>query len=270
MADLTRLASWLRCPVCSHDLEQVDRLTLGCDAGHRHDVNKRGYVSLLGGGSKFLGDTADMLDARDAVLERGTYSPIADSLVAAAAPAADARILDAGAGTGYYLRALLAAAPGAAALALDLSPAAVTRAVRSSPHIDGLVADTWRPLPVRSGGVDLVVDVFAPRNLAEFHRVLRPGGTLVVVVPRADHLASLRQEGTMLDIPADKSDDVSAAATPLFAPLARERVTYALPVDEALRRALTAMGPSARHADAAPAEVAETTVSVDVLSFAAR
>ena len=268
MTDLTRLASWLRCPVCELPLEPVDRLTLGCASGHRHDVNKRGYVSLLGGGSKFVGDTAEMLDARDAVLEGGAYAPIVAAVASAVAPAE--RVLDAGAGTGHYLRAVLAASPGAVGLAMDLSPTAIARAARSSADIDGLVADTWRPLPVRSHRVDAVLDVFAPRNLPEFHRVLRPGGTLAVVVPRADHLASLRSAGGMLDIPTDKAEDVIAAAEALYAPLAREQVVYDLALNDGLRRALAGMGPSARHADAAPAEADSTTVSVDVLTFTAR
>jgi 23S rRNA (guanine745-N1)-methyltransferase len=269
-ADLTRLASWLRCPVCGADLEPVDRLTLGCAAGHRHDVNKRGYVSLLGGASKHLGDTAEMLDARDAVLEGGAYSPIAEAV---AASVAGERLLDSGAGTGHYLRAALSALPSAVGLAMDLSPQAVARAVRSSERIDGLVADTWRPLPVRSMTADTVLDVFAPRNLPEFHRVLRPGGALVVVVPRADHLGSLRAEGRMLDIPSDKAEDVITSAEPLYALQGREPVSYDLPLTDALRDALVGMGPSARHAspDAAPAASVRTTrVSVDVLRLARR
>ncbi|WP_285116368.1 methyltransferase domain-containing protein [Leifsonia sp. fls2-241-R2A-40a] len=273
-ADLSRLSSWLRCPVCAADLEPAGPLTLGCANGHRHDVNKRGYVSLLGGGTKHLGDTADMLDARDAVLEGGAYSPIADAVASAAATVLPERILDAGAGTGHYLRAALAAAPDARGLAMDLSPQAVARAVRSSDRIDGLVADTWRPLPVRSGTADAILDVFAPRNLPEFHRVLRPGGTLVVVVPRADHLGSLRAGGTMLDIPADKAEDVITASEPLYALQARETVAYDLPLTDALRDALAGMGPSARHAASGgtPASTSAdvTRVSVDVLRLARR
>lgn len=274
MTDLARLSAWLRCPVCGDDLSPAGPLVLGCTNGHRHDVNKRGYVSLLGGGSRHLGDTADMLDARDRVLSSGAYDPIAQAVAAAASAGSPARrILDAGAGTGHYLRAALAAADGSTGLAMDLSPAAVARALRSDDRIDGLVADTWRPLPVRSGTVDAILDVFAPRNLPEFHRVLAPAGHLVVVVPRTDHLGSLREAGTMLDIPADKADDVLAASASLYAPLTREHVAYDLPVTSGLVDALRGMGPSARHAAgaanaAASAAPTTTRVSVDVLTLA--
>ena len=73
-------------------------------------------------------------------------------------------MLDAGAGTGHYLRGALSVLPSALGLAMDLSARAVARAVRSSDRVDGLVADTWRPLPVRSDTADTVLDVFAPRN----------------------------------------------------------------------------------------------------------
>jgi 23S rRNA (guanine745-N1)-methyltransferase len=273
MTELDRLASWLRCPVCGSDLRPVDRLVLGCDSGHRHDVNKRGFVSLIGG-SKHQGDTSAMLDARNAVLESGLYAPIA-AAVASGLPSDCARVLDAGAGTGYYLRAALRLQAQAFGLAMDLSPAAVSRAVRSSPRTDGLVADTWRPLPVRDRVSDAVLDVFAPRNLPEFARVLRPGGSLIAVVPRAAHLASLRSSGPMLDVPADKAKDVMASAEPLYRLVRREHVTHEIAVDDEVRALLIGMGPSAHHLaeqrTGASGPVASTTrLDVDVLHFIVR
>ena len=50
--------------------------------------------------------------------------------------------------------------------------------------------DVFRPFPIVSEQVDVVLDVFAPRNPAEFHRVLRPGGVLVVVRPFTKTLSS--------------------------------------------------------------------------------
>jgi 23S rRNA (guanine745-N1)-methyltransferase len=249
------LASWLRCPVCAKPLEHVERLVLGCTSGHRFDVNKRGYVNLVPSGSTFIGDSAAMLEARAAVLESGLYSPIADVLATAVADvlhdAGGFRILDAGVGTGYYLNTALDAAPGSNGLAMDISPSAVARATRGSDAIDGLVADTWSPLPVRDAVCDVVLNVFAPRNIPEFHRVLKPGGTLLVVVPLADHLAELRTAGRMLDVPPDKSAAVMEAATPLFAPVDVVTIRADLSLTPAIADALVGMGPSAHHASSA-------------------
>jgi 23S rRNA (guanine745-N1)-methyltransferase len=280
---LSRLSSWLRCPVCADDLSPVDRLTLGCPNGHRHDVNRRGYISLLGSGSKLIGDSVEMLDARDVVLESGLYSPIAEAVSAFAASAgaghAEADVLDAGAGTGHYLRSVLTALPSALGLAMDLSAAAVARAVRSTGlaegRIDGLVADTWRPLPIRSDRCDILLDVFAPRNLPEFHRMLRAGGSLVVVVPRPDHLAELRAAGTMLDVPGDKAEELITASEPLYALQTREHVAAELRLTSEVQEALIAMGPSAHHSAARTTDTAaglpeSTHLSVDVLHFTAR
>ena len=248
------LAAWLRCPVCTERLEPVERLTLGCAAGHRFDVNKRGYVTLVAGNSGLSGDSAEMLASRERVLESGLYSPIAAVLAELGVGQA---VLDAGAGTGYYLRAMLAANPGAHGLAMDLSPAAVAHAVRPGPGtpesgalepvIDGLVADIWQPLPIRDGVCDVILNVFAPRNLAEFHRVLRPGGSLLVVVPHAEHLAELRAGGRMLDVPPDKAGTVIDAAAPLFALGEQRTVRETIPLTAEVADALVGMGPSAHH-----------------------
>ena len=264
----TSLASWLRCPICEQPLEVVLPLTLGCSTGHRYDVHKRGYITLLGpGSSKLIGDSAPMLDARDGVLESGAFAPIATAVARAAV---GPRIVDAGAGTGYYLREALSQHREAQGLAFDLSPTAVARASRSSDRIVGLIADTWRPLPLRTGVADTVLDIFAPRNLTEFHRVLRAGGTLIVVVPRADHLVELRASTAMLDIPSDKADDVIASAEPLFALDGREHILSALTLEPGLASALVGMGPSAHHGASPMSEVGSTTLSVDLLRFRSR
>lgn len=155
-------------------------------------------------------------------------------------------------------------------LALDLSPTAVARAVRSDPRIDGVVADTWRPLPLRDRVADVLLNVFAPRNLPEFARVLRPEGTLVVVVPRPDHLAELRTDGGMLDIPDDKADAVLTAADAFFALESRVHIHTSIALDATLRAALPAMGPTAHHGRPSPAEAPSATLSVDLLRLARR
>jgi 23S rRNA (guanine745-N1)-methyltransferase len=281
------LAAWLRCPNCVKGLEPIEAAAaavLGCASGHRFDVNRRGYVTLLPPRSRVVGDSAAMLDEREALLASGAYAPIRDALIAAVRPSRPRTVLDSGTGTGWYLHGLLdaiSATPGqqARGLASDLSPAAVARAVRGRPDVDGLVADVHAPLPVRDAVADAVTVVFAPRNPPEFARVLRSGGVLAIVVPRADHLAELRAIGGMLDVPDGKAGSVEAFLAEWFLPTAAQHVRYELPLNPERARQLQGMGPSAHHVARSPESAAQlaasglpasVTVSVDVLAFTRR
>ncbi|RIJ58132.1 methyltransferase domain-containing protein [Clavibacter phaseoli] len=271
--DLVRLASWLRCPTCGDDLHAVPPLVLRCDRGHAVDVNKRGYASLLAPGTRVTGDSAGMLAARRGFLERGHYAPLVDGVMGALTAAtgrqeaSDAggvpatgglRILDAGCGTGHYLHAVLDRIPGATGLAADLSPAAVAIAVRARQDVDGLVADTWAALPLRDGVADVILDVFAPRNLPEFHRALAPGGHVAIVAAGPGHLEELRAEGRAVGVQEDKRERILEAAEALFEPVSETRVQRVLRLSEEDVGLLLGMGPSAHH-PAAPDPVEPTS-----------
>ncbi|GAA4173276.1 putative RNA methyltransferase [Gryllotalpicola koreensis] len=269
------LAAWLRCPNCVAELTDAGPQVLGCANGHRFDVNRRGYVTLLPPRSRVVGDSAGMLDARAELLASGAYAPIRDALIAAVRPFEPRKVLDSGTGTGWYLQGLLdALGGGARGLASDLSPAAVARALRGRADVDGLVADVHAPLPIRDGVTDAVTVVFAPRNPPEFARLLRPGGVLAVVVPRADHLAELRAMSPMLDVPAGKAGALEASVAPWFSPVSARHVRYELPLTADRAAQLQGMGPSAHHVGGALVDAtalpASVTVSVDVLAFTRR
>ena len=94
----------LACPHCSAALAR-DGGVVGCPAGHRFDVARQGYLSLLGAASRTdTGDSADMVAARAAFLGDGHYRPLADAIAdrVEAGP-----VLEIGAGTGYYLGGVL-------------------------------------------------------------------------------------------------------------------------------------------------------------------
>jgi 23S rRNA (guanine745-N1)-methyltransferase len=262
--DLARLASWLRCPVCADELQALPPLVLRCARGHSVDANKRGYATLLAPGTRVVGDTAEMLAARGRFLDRSHYQPIVEAVLRAVGDAEASRpsgpagtdererlrVLDAGCGTGHYLRAVLDHLPGSTGLAADLSPAAVAIAVRGRPDVDGLVADTWASLPLRDGAVDLVLDVFAPRNLPEFHRVLAADGRVIVVAAGSEHLRELRAAGRAVGVQEDKRERILEAADPLFAAESETRVRRVLPLSDDDVALLLGMGPSAHHAGA--------------------
>lgn len=255
MTALKRVQTWLRCPVCASCVS-VDRRALSCDHGHTFDVAKQGYVNLLGQGAPQHADTADMVAARHRFLNDGWYAPIAEAVRESLSDAET--VVEAGAGTGYYLAKALH--PGATGLAVDISVPACRRAAKVDARVAAVVADTWAGLPMRDACVDAVLCIFAPRNMAEFRRVLSPGGMVCIVVPNAAHLAELREAEGLLNIDDDKAERVAASL--------EEAVTRRLrfPLDLSAQAAtdLVAMGPNAFH-DAGVAEACQTFADVSIV-----
>ncbi|WP_326689803.1 MULTISPECIES: putative RNA methyltransferase [unclassified Streptomyces] len=243
------LLTVIRCPLCRARLEPDER-SLRCPRRHTFDIAKHGYVSLLSGGRRGASaDTAAMVQARTDFLEAGHYAPLARTLartVASLGPE-DGTLLDAGAGTGYYLAAALEALPGATGLGLDASPYALRRAARAHPRAGAASWDVWKPFPVQDGGIDTVLNVFAPRNGAEFHRVLRPGGALAVVTPTGRHLGELRREVGLLEVDPDKEERLERTLAAHFERERTEPLEYTVELSGRDVENLASMGPAARH-----------------------
>ncbi|MGW4643995.1 putative RNA methyltransferase [Sphaerisporangium sp. NPDC004334] len=157
-------------------------------------------------------------------------------------------ILDAGAGTGHYLAEVMS--PADTGIALDVSKHALKRAARAHPRIGAVVADVWRPLPVRDACADVLLNVFAPRNGPEFARVLRPGGTLAVVTPTSRHLAPLVEELGLLSVDDDKERRVGEALAGRFAEAGTIVEEAGMRLDHQAVETVAGMGPSAWHTDA--------------------
>ena len=255
---------------CGQPLAALDDLVLGCPEGHRFDVNKRGYLSVIDAAKGIAGDPRELLEARARFLALGHYTPIADAVAAALPTASPLAILDSGAGTGYYLRQVLSRSPAPHdALASDASPAAVTMSLAATGSA-GLVADVWRPSPVRDARADVVLCIFAPRNPAEFARILRPGGLLVIVTPTERHLSELRAAGLLMGMQPAKRERLDAALDPLFLLRQREETRYRIELSPAEAHDLTSMGPSGHHAVAGTWAGGDVTVSVECSVFVPR
>ena len=180
-------------------------------------------------------------------------------------------LVDSGCGTGHYAAALMARRPGLRALEFDVSIDAVAAAVRAT-GAPGVVADVWRPLPVRSARADAVLCVFAPRNPDEFARVLRPTGALVVATPAPEHLGQLRDRGRLIGIQENKLEHLDDSLASHFALEQRRSVRFDTVLTGTQVDDLAAMGPSGHH-EAHPAPQSDqttVTVAVDVSVYRRR
>jgi 23S rRNA (guanine745-N1)-methyltransferase len=223
-----------------------------------------------------------MVADRAAFLAAGHYDTIAEAVTTAltsAIPigaqskgAAESLLVDAGTGTGFYLARVLEALPEAVGIGLDVSKPALRRAARAHPRAAAVLADLWQPLPLANGSAAVVLDVFAPRNGPEFHRILRPDGVLLVVTPAADHLHELIASHRMLRVDPDKADRVADTLADHFTVEQTSTRRAALTLTGAELRTLIGMTPSARHVslDVLPLTETNVTAAVDVTTYRRR
>lgn len=235
----------LVCPLCREPLKHQTG-AVHCPSGHAYDVARQGYLNLSGGPPPANADTAAMVSARADFLGNGHFDAIAEAVVDAVPH--DARtILDCGAGTGYYAKRVLDASADRRALALDISVPAIRRAARAHDRMAAVVADAWRPLPVADAVIDVIVSIFAPRNPAEFHRVLVSGGLLITVVPAPEHLIELRELLGLLEVQPAKADHLAASLGGHFRADSEDQITVRQSWSAGTARTAVLMGPNAFH-----------------------
>jgi len=201
----------LACPLDGEPLAQEGN-TWRCAQGHSFDIARQGYVNLLpvqNKRSRDPGDSKAMIVARQEFLAAGFYQPIADAVAGAVLSGTDSSAelscLDAGCGEGYYLRQLAARCGSADSgdshsgagqvlnlMGLDISKWAVQAAARQDKQVAWAVGNNAN-LPVLSATLDYVLCMFGFPVYAEFLRVLKPGGKLLMVDAGADHLRELRE-----------------------------------------------------------------------------
>jgi len=257
------------CPVCKEGLAETARV-LRCGQGHAFDVAREGYVNLLrwrGKPPKIVGDRAEMLRARRRFLEKGWYAPLLD-LLATAVGHPPAVLLDAGCGEGYYARQLAARFPGTRLFGLDISKTAARLAAKQLPTARFFAADVHQLIPLETNSVDVIVNIFAPRNPAEFSRVLGPDGRLLIIIPAPDHLAGLRRQFDLLGIESDKQEKITTRMSRDFGLIEVHSLSVPLVLAAADARDLLQMTPNYWHWTAAQqAHLAAITQFTDTARF---
>ena len=188
----------LLCPVrdCHLPLDAEAR-RLFCPRGHSFDVARSGYVNLLqpqDRRSRQPGDTTSAVAGRRRLHDLGVTEPLLRGIVDLASANASDVVLDAGCGDGFYL-GMLARKTGCEAHGIDISIPAVDAAARRYPACEWIVGNADRFVPYADRSFSLILSITARMNAAEFRRVLRDGGRLLVAVPAPDDLVELRGPG---------------------------------------------------------------------------
>ncbi len=197
------------CPVCRTGLLKNEK-TYICQNGHSFDIAKKGYVNLLmSQGGKQHGDDKTMISARADFLNRGFYDMLAGKICKCVSLYAEggARVLDAGCGECKYtadiLEYLKREEKSADVIGIDISKEALAFAKRRTSELQLAVAST-ADMPVESGTVDVLVNIFAPFSAEEFLRVLKPDGVIIRAYPLARHLWELKE--LIYDVPYENPE----------------------------------------------------------------
>lgn len=241
-------SSFLSCPVCHEQMTYLAQIYL-CPNGHAFDIAKQGYVNLLLAHqrkSKQPGDSKEMILSRAQFLDQGFYQPISEQVNEAILACMTAgehtdleTLLDVGCGEGYYLTRLREALALHALsqqcsphfVGLDISKAAIQRAARRSKQITWVVASV-ASLPLMAASCSVILSVFAPINVSEFTRVLKPQGKLILVTPGPSHLYELR-ELLYEDIVEHSQQDFLERVNTSLEVVHSERVTFDLQITNA-------------------------------------
>lgn len=235
-----------------------DARRLVSESGHSYDVARQGYVTLAGGaGLRYSGDSTEMIRARETFLSGGHFAPFVEAVSNTIADILDdaevadedqPAICEVGAGTGYYLAHVLDSIQQSRGVGLDVSVPAAKLLAKCHPRVGAVVADAWTRLPLRDESLDAIAVVFAPRNAAEFARVLKPRGEVVVLTADVGHLAELREPLGIIDVEAGKVERLLKQAEGYLEPVGpSESISFNMHLDQNSIETQIGMSPSARH-----------------------
>ncbi len=232
-----------------------------CERGHSFDVARSGYINLLqpqDRRSRQPGDTVAAVAARRRLHDAGLTASLLAAIAGILCPSRSDLVLDAGCGDGFYLGSLARQA-GFSGHGVDISVPAIEIAARRYPECEWVVANADRFVPYSDSSFSIVMSITARMNTAEFRRVLRGDGRLLIALPSPEDLIELRGSGQ------DRTERTIRTFARDFTLADRRRVTTTADLDAAaVHDVLLSIY---RPMRARPAEAMRVTFSLDLLLF---
>jgi len=243
------------CPICEKSLlpDQSGKEYF-CENNHHFDLAKEGYLNLLPvqqKHSKDPGDSRQMILARNSFLEAGFYAPlakaVAENVDVLRKKDQNMKLLDLGCGEGYYSRQIEALCRNSDQLelhGLDIAKNAIRSAAKKQKNAKYIVASSNKP-PYADQYFDLVFRVYAPSSDQQLKRIIKLGGSLLIVTPGPRHLWQLKE--CIYDKVNEHSLELKLPEG--FEQIYSQRISYNISPDQDQRMALLNMTPFAWHAD---------------------
>lgn len=240
---------------------------------------RSGYVNLLqpqDRRSRQPGDTPAAVASRRRLHDLGITGPLFGGIAELAQASTGDIVLDAGCGDGFYLGSLVRQ-NGCAGHGVDISIPAVEAAARRYPPgaADGancepggascewIVANADRFVPYADGSFSLALSITGRMNAAEFRRVLRDDGRLLVALSAPNDLIELRSRAGKPG--RDRVPQALETFAPEFKLIGRSQVTTAADLDaDAAQDVLLSIY---RPLRSQPVEATRVTFSLDLLLF---
>lgn len=179
------IKTYLRCPICQKQLS-LNQNYVSCGK-HHFDVAKEGYVNLCIPVIK--GDNLELVQAREIFFLHNPFKPLMNAIL----PWFSSQdiVLDMGCGIGSYLRYFKKSLPTLTTIGFDGSKHAIKKASKtdqSSLYVVGNI----NACPIVDHQMDVVLSIFAPFQISEVKRVLKPNGYFICVEPGEKHLFELK------------------------------------------------------------------------------
>ncbi|WP_162921708.1 putative RNA methyltransferase [Listeria costaricensis] len=189
-----RILPQLACPHCGGHLA-LEGASLLCEAGHRFDVAKPGYLFLLDHGIHTKYDR-QLFEARKRISDAGFFAPLTEKLAELCATYLDGRteglLVDAGTGEGSHLAEISRQLGGGyPVVGLDIAKEGIRQAARDYPGHAWITADL-AACPLQDDSTALLLNILSPASYQEFDRILKSDGLLIKVFPEKDYLQEIR------------------------------------------------------------------------------
>ncbi|MCO7125658.1 methyltransferase domain-containing protein [Sporolactobacillus shoreicorticis] len=187
-----------QCPVCGAAMDTAMQKSLVCMHGHTFDIAKQGYVNLLTRPIHTHYDKTLFEARRRIIVGHGFFDPLIEALAEQIMGLMNdsAHILDLGCGEGSHLAKIcqllaIVQSNNIRGFGADLAKEGIQSAAKIYPNQNWLVADLAYP-PFNVHLFDFVLNILSPSNYHTFDRMLKPGGSIIKVIPGSEYLRELR------------------------------------------------------------------------------